>query len=190
MGQFVLVTGPESSGTKLIARLLVENGYIGSYDHHQTLVQMFKKKSKLSSECDYVYRQSVPHGSRLPNYYEIINWALDCNLHHKTIITFRNVTPCLQSKVNRGHNKTLPDNDLLMGQYEHIASNLPMLRPFIFVSTSFLTFAPERTLKEISGFLQTGLKAVDFIYDMDEKHYQLNKTEKDNDKEKNISSVS
>jgi len=45
--QGVLVTGPESSGTKLVTRLLMDMGFVGSYDHEQFLDEKYKKKINL-----------------------------------------------------------------------------------------------------------------------------------------------
>ena len=172
MGEFVLVTGPESSGTKLTTRILIEMGYTGEYTDSQPLVKLFSNNVPLNSKNNYVFRQSVPHATKFPDYAEIKDWAISSKLKFKTIITFRNAVPCLLSKVLRKHNETLPDYTLLMDQFTYVAENIYMLRPFLFISTSFLTLQPERSLFEIANFLQKDrLTQLNCIYDMDEKHY-------------------
>ena len=178
MGEFVLVTGPESSGTKLITRILIEMGYKGEYTHEQTLDKLVDNNVPLklnnNPKDHYVLRRSVPHYKikQFPDYAEIKDWAISNKLKFKTIITFRNAVPCLLSKVLRKHNEALPDYTLLMDQFTYIAENIYMLRPFLVVSTSFLTVSPQRSLFEIANFLQKDiLTQIDCIYDMDEKHY-------------------
>ncbi len=169
--QGVLVTGPESSGTKLVTRLLMDMGFIGSYDHEQFLDEKYKKKTNLIHN-DYVFRRSVPHALKYPDYVDIKNWFIDNKLEFKTIITVRNFTPCIQSKIKNKHNPTNITTEVLQEQIHFIFTFCPILKPFLIVDTSALTFNPGRNLKEICSFLNKPLIRPQYIYDMDKPYYE------------------
>ncbi len=170
---FILVTGPESSGTRLITRILIEMGYKGEYSHEQTLDDSFKNNSPLH-DSKIVFRRSVPHANEYPNYIGIRKWAIDNEYSFKTIIIVRNYIPCIISKINRKH-LGLSNYETLTEQYSFIFENIPYLFPFLLLSTSLLTTRPKRGLMEISSFLSENIPKINFIYDMDKKY--INKEE-------------
>ncbi len=170
MKQFVLVTGPESSGTKLLTRILIEMGYIGQNTHGQLLDRFFEQKLPLDNKYDFVFRRSVPHATEYVDYEDIKNWAIDNQFQFKTIITLRNYIPCLKSKKYAEHPEPATQQTLTK-QLSYIFNHSYILRPFLVIPTSFLTYAPERSLTEISSFLNKKIPKINFLYDMDYKHY-------------------
>ncbi len=167
----VLVTGPESSGTKLVTRLLIDSGYSGSYFDEQPFDDYFNNE-QLLPYMNCVFRRSIPHAQVNPDYQKIKYWINQSNLHLKTIITVRNYIPCLKSKIKRKHNTDDVTDEVLMDQFIYLGKWLEHLKPFLIINTSYLTTNSERTLIEIEQFLHTEIIRPFYIYDMDNTHYQ------------------
>ena len=66
-----LVVGPESSGTRIVTRLFVEAGCVGSFEHSQPLDKFLRLKrmtlDNYSESEKFVLRRSVPHGTKFPD---------------------------------------------------------------------------------------------------------------------------
>ena len=67
----IIVIGPESSGTRMVTRLLLEKGCLGDAEHNQhwdknPITHVNKTKNK-----PVVWRKSVPHGRKWPDMLEM-----------------------------------------------------------------------------------------------------------------------
>lgn len=97
-----LVLGPESSGTRLLTRILIHGGCAGDYSHSQR----WDKKS-WGSTPNVVWRRSVPH-NRQPLHLKKLAERVESGRIVSILVTTRDVTACASSQVRAGHS---PDTD-------------------------------------------------------------------------------
>lgn len=112
----ILVLGPESSGCRLVARLLTQAGYVGDGAHHQ------RWDSGLpSNEPQIVWLRSVPHAKEWPNIQELAEQLRSVGYTVSAVVTTRHWPAMIPSQVASGH---VPDAATaranLMRAYPHI----------------------------------------------------------------------
>jgi len=167
----VLITGPESSCTRMVTQIVCSMRFIGSSGHLQVLDKYIGKSPIVSAE--YVYRQSVPHGGRLPDYKKIRKYFKNNNMDLRTIVVLRNHIPNMISKVERGHTENKNVNKKLSDEISYIFKNSIYIEPFIVLSASALMLDVDSGIFEIERFLEkkfTGKKS--FIFNSDKKRYE------------------
>jgi len=69
-GKAILVFGPESSGTRLMTKILMKCGCIGDGDHYQRFDEGLPFPD--SKDMVIVWRRSFPHASYWPNAFEMV----------------------------------------------------------------------------------------------------------------------
>lgn len=101
------VIGPESSGTRLMTSILVEDcGVYGEYSHYQL---KFEDKETLApkfnthEEQHVAFRRSLPHARLWPNLYETIRIIQDAKYVVTMLILHRDWNAMIQSQVKNGH---------------------------------------------------------------------------------------
>jgi len=170
-----LVVGPESSGTRLMTRLLIEAGCIGQASHNQPLDQVLKGKadlSKHSEESRFVFRRSVPHAGHMPDLSRIDTRFRECGCQTFWIVMFREWAAMARSKVHQGHQNKREDAECrVVPQLTHIFRFLVEHRPdFIIIDSSLMFIAPERALKQLEAVTGFNFRK-EIINDADAKHY-------------------
>jgi len=95
-----LVLGPESSGTRLVTRLLVAAGCAGTDAHHQ----WWDREAPTAERI--VWRRSVPHGGRWPDVERMV-WDLrEAGYAVRAVVTTRDWFPAAMSQ-NGQHVRSL-----------------------------------------------------------------------------------
>jgi len=99
----IIVTGAESSGTKVMTEALVHCGVRGEYGDTQPWDDLMFRRA---TDDFIVFRQTVPHATRVPNLSDIIG-RLRFNKFEVTVICMMRDWDCLrQSMMKRGHVKS------------------------------------------------------------------------------------
>lgn len=97
--QAVLVLGPESSGTRLVTRILREAGCVGSAEHVQRLDWTPPDDELI------VWRRSLPHMKLWPDLPQMIRELRGLDYVVNVVITDRKTQPMMQAQA-RDHVKT------------------------------------------------------------------------------------
>lgn len=119
-----LVIGPESSGTRIVTKLLIEAGCKGDASHFQP----FDNESLPPSLTPIVWRRSVPMGVQLPNLHKMIEEFKGARYEPHIIIVSRDIHATASSQVSHGHS---PD-------YRTALDNISIAWSYIFSSISYL----------------------------------------------------
>ena len=165
----IFVFGPESSGTRLMTRLLILAGCWGDADHSQRL--------DVSPPPDdvnlVVWRRSVPHAAR---WFSIDNLISHLEPHGFTrfqaVVTARDLHAMSHSQVAAGHVPSVQAaRTNIQRAYTHIFSQLAKRSiPHILVTYEGLTTRPRETLRWLTSALDLTLPAViPEIYNGNEK---------------------
>jgi hypothetical protein len=171
-----LVTGPESSGTKLVTRLFVESGCWGDYGHEQRLDAYVEGRSRWpvpSGEKAVVFRRSVPHGGGWPDLAEIQEKFVARHYDPFWVVTVRDWYCTIHSAaVNRHKPSVSQARKSLLREWAYIGKHLEELSEFCFVNTSYLFKDPLQGLRSLSywtGFeFRPGIEEI--IFDADAKY--------------------
>lgn len=148
-----LIIGPESSGTRITSRFLIESGCWGSYEHYQILDSAVTSSDvneiqHLTKDLSYiVFRQSVPHGQVWPNLTDLQSLFQKAGFDVFFIFTIRDWI--INEKDARQHH-AYPKDPQMMLRWRHILKFLPEITDFCFFSTSFLFSNPKRALESLS----------------------------------------
>jgi len=94
----IFVTGPESSGTKIMTRIMIMAGCYGQDTNKQALDMGLDNKPDL-----IVFRRSVPHMGKLETVEHWIRKMWAENYDVKVIYTSRNFFEMSKSQVKQGH---------------------------------------------------------------------------------------
>lgn len=96
----ILVYGPESTGTRLLTRILVAAGCNGDGTHGQRF------DTDIPGDEEYiVWRRSFPHARRWPDIENMVERLREKDYKIFTFVTTRDWYPMLQSQINRGYAK-------------------------------------------------------------------------------------
>ncbi len=90
-----LVVGPESSGTRLLSKVLMSAGCLGSDQHSQEWDDL---KFPLP-EKPIVFRRSLPHDRQWPDIGEIITKMRNAGYNVHVLVTTRDWHPVIQSQL-------------------------------------------------------------------------------------------
>ncbi len=94
----IFVVGPESTGTKLVTRLLIAGGAIGDGGD----VQRFDTRACPGNQL-CVYRRSLPHGGLWPNLDGIADRLIRETGGLQIVVTTREMYATTKSAVNHNH---------------------------------------------------------------------------------------
>ena len=97
-----LILGPESSGTRLMAKILIKAGCLGTDDH----VQSFDTEDLPEPTQPIVWRRSVPHGEDWINIANMVYRMEEAGYCVTIIITNRDWYAMGLSQVRQGHANT------------------------------------------------------------------------------------
>ena len=186
MKKVFIVIGPESSGTRIVTRLLCMSGCAGDYGHEQRLDRFVYSEGVeksidvcgvLGEHCEtIVLRRSIPYDSdRRPDILGIGAKFRSAGFEPYYIVTMRDWTCNAASKINNGHGT---DIDLAKNSpVEEWADIGTMFTEFdgkfCIVMTSSLFTNPERAISGLEKW--TGLvfpkNADKVVFDADSKYY-------------------
>ena len=97
------IVGPESSGTRITTKILLENGCFGS-DKHSQPTDGLRDPDTLNPYDFVVIRRSIPHNKYYPDIGQIYGYLHSAgfeNVH--TIVTTRNWNYIARSQVKEGY---------------------------------------------------------------------------------------
>lgn len=108
MSKAYLVLGAESTGTRLVTRLLIECGCIGDGGHEQ---RWDKQLPHSDNQPLIVIRRSFPHLKQWQNLYDLLQ-KLRKNDYDQLIavVLTRDWNSVIQSQLNYGHTKSKEDS--------------------------------------------------------------------------------
>ncbi len=170
MSRAFLVIGPESSGTHLSTRLLMNAGCFGDTGHPQAI-----DRDGLPPTSDnplVVWRRSLPFAGRWPNLPAMVEQLADYDIV-TAAITCRDWYAMTSSQLIKGHAKTedgaIANIRHAYKRIYHMLGKCPEVTP-IMISYEALVQRPESYGPEIlrmMGLSYGGVK----VYDGNEKHY-------------------
>lgn len=99
----ILVLGAESSGTRLITRLLIAAGCYGDSGHKQRL------DTEAVCEPPIVWRRSFPHDGQWPNVKGMIHDLQDADFDVRAVVVHRDWRATALSQVDAAHARTEAD---------------------------------------------------------------------------------
>jgi hypothetical protein len=94
-----LVFGPESSGTRLLAKLLITAGCSGEHTHEQR----FDTEGLPAPDRPIVWRRSFPHAREWPNISDMVHQARAAGYQPVVLVTTRDHYAMVRSQVAAGH---------------------------------------------------------------------------------------
>lgn len=169
MARAYLVVGPESSGTRLVTRILINAGCKGDSGHWQEFDEKLPKNLP-----HIVWRRSILHGGIWPDIVALIAELRDAGYSVSAIVTFRELFANAMSQIASRYAVTVNEVYERIPQiYTHIFKALISTEvQFETVSYESLVLHPVETQRELLNRL--GLKAEKEIriFDGNEKHYK------------------
>lgn len=169
MGKAFLILGPESSGTRLVTRILIGAGCLGSSEHLQPFDHEIPSNREL-----IVWRRSFPHKGQWPNVPSLISTLQWRGYHVVGVVTLRDFSCMAKSQVRTHRPDTLREAiSNIRKAYVTIFTGLGK-NPFFTVSYEELILRPALALESTCKLL--GLEpTTDFeeIADGNEKYYAI-----------------
>lgn len=164
MTRSVLVLGPESSGTKLTAQILVSNGCAGTFTDAQG---WFPRGWPPATGC-FVTRCSLPHGMVWYEPLELIRrFEVDA-----VIVTVRERQAMIRSQIARGHVHSAGEARAhIRRALRAIATVLESYENVYVLPYEALVLLPQAQ-ESLLNWLGLPLRATVPVYDGDSKHYK------------------
>jgi hypothetical protein len=162
----ILVLGPESSGTRLITRLLIAGGAVGDGDHDQRFDIEPPRHEPVA-----VWRRSIPHRHEWPNIGSMVDVLQARAYHVEAVVTQRDWWPMTQSQIGPHVADRHEAEANIRRAYAHIYGSLAACSvPFVTVSLEGLILRPHDISQWVRGrFGLDALAAHEAILDVDEK---------------------
>jgi len=155
--QAFIVVGPESSGTRLVTKILIAAGCNGSAEHYQE----FDDHQFVGDPI--VWRRSLPHGSYWPSLRGMITRLRGERYGDiQIVITTRSWRILAESQVKAGYSRDLQHAyQKILQAYKVIFTDIPSLMvPYAVVDYHALTTYPKLEIPWLTRFL--GLPDVDW----------------------------
>lgn len=182
MKRLFFVVGPESSGNRLVTRILCNSGCFGDFDHYQRLDEFINDKQSLKeiigdSET-IVFRRSVPHGGVFPNIKLIIKKFVNEGFVPHFVLPQRNNYELYQSKIVNNGKRSLEDaHESNKLELFHIWTSIfpDIQNSFMFVPVSLLFHCPDLVLMDLKVWSDLNVPIEEiksFIYNADEKYHK------------------
>lgn len=169
MSKAFLVLGAESTGTRLVTRVLVHYGCFGDFTHEQRL----DSGLEIAAGNDFVWRRSMPHNADWPNPYRLVEKIKQFNYTPVVIITIRDMYATVNSQLNAGHVSTIAQGEEnYVSAYERIFSFIAQSRitPHIITYGNFVK-RPVQVMQKIMPHVAP--VQLDFIIsDQNAKYYE------------------
>lgn len=166
----VLVVGPESSGTRNMTSILIDNGFSGDKGHQQKYDDLRVVDSEKPAK--FVLRKSVPHGNNWPNIAMILEFFSHIGYEVKVVVTLRDFECMKASQVNAKHASSKEEaHRRTKVAYSHIFSNL-VNKNFDFTVVQYETLISNTdfALSNLSKFLGEKLSSHEELYDGNKKY--------------------
>ena len=166
----VFVVGPESSGTRNMASILIDNGFSGDKGHDQRYDNLRLVESE--SPNKFVLRRSIPHGNNWVNISMFLEFFSHIGYEVKVLVTLRDFDCMKASQVNAGHASSEEEaHRRTKASYLHIFSHL-LNKGFDFSVVQYETLISNTdfALKNISKFLGEEIKLHKELYDGNKKY--------------------
>ena len=163
-----LVMGPESSGTRLATRILIDAGCIGDPDHPQRW-----DAEQFAEQTPIVWRRSFPHAAQWPDIGRWVGLLREHDYSVRAIVTTRDPYAMAQSQVTVGHTgHAEASRRHIQEAYTRIFEGLGRNRvEFVVLSYEALVQRPGK----VAGWLLRAMGLPDQlnikIYDGNAKHY-------------------
>ena len=181
MKRIFFVTGPESSGTRIVTRLLCLAGCEGDYEHEQRLDKfVYGEESEISDAMKgneaLVFRRSIPHYPEArPDIIEIGNKFRLNGFEPYYILTMRDWGCNAASKKRVGHSLDFQSaKEVLIQEWGYISHMFVKFEKLVYiVLTSGLFRDPKRTINDLGTWLKIKFppEAEEIIFNADEKYY-------------------
>ena len=170
-----LVIGGESTGTRLMTRILMKAGCFGDAVHKQRLDTDLTEY--VPSACPVVWRRSMPHSGLMPDVAnEFISPVVHCDLKESEIcvlVMTRNWMCAAMSAVRAGHahniGQALANLEQAYLNIFHALDTFPDM-PYHMVSYDFLIKGKVVYMNYLMGQLDLKLKGVVTIHDENDKY--------------------
>ena len=164
-----LVCGPESSGNRLMTRLLVAAGCYGDGAHFQRLDRAIPVH-----EHQIVWMRSVPHAHEWPDLSGMVHQLRGLNYTVQVVVMSRDWTAVARSQVAAGH---APDEATALSNireaWRHIFTHLNLVDvPYVVVNYESLVQRPSAALAGVMALFGLPLPEHEYIYDGNVKWFQ------------------
>lgn len=150
--QAFIVLGPESSGTRMMARLFIEAGAVGDHGHAQRL------DTETPTAPVIVIRRSYPYRKEWPNLRKLAARLQGAGYQVRAVVIVRSLQYTMQStqrqKHVRGDEKALCDTEL----------------PFVYLTYESLVQRPAAELAWLFDWAGLDAPQQAFIYDGNRKY--------------------
>ena len=148
MRRAYFVMGPESSGTRVMMRLLLAAGCWGDADHPQRLDNL----KFVTAPDRIVFRRSVPHAMEWPPIAEIVGKMQAAGYGVTAVVTTREWNAMMKSQVRAGHVPNLPQAmSHLQLAHKHIFTQLAeTTAAYVMTSYEALVQRPNEFLQVIN----------------------------------------
>lgn len=168
----VLVTGPEASGTKLMAQILLAHGFYGNGGHSQRLDAA---GAIARAPIPFMLRRSMPHGGHWPPLLEILA-EMDARAGEATgvIVTVREYRALIGAQLRAHHVSTEAEAEAhIRRAWQEIAAVVASERPVLVLPYEALVLHPKAVQSAVSRWA-TNITVLDTyiaIRDEDSKYY-------------------
>lgn len=170
----VLVVGPESSGTRLMTRLLIQAGCRGQDEHEQAFDDELPEATE-----PIVWRRSIPHGHFWPNLLSMITVMQTMKYEPKIVVTTRDWFAMSHSQLEAQHVKSIEEAlKRIKMAYRHIFEYLLDMPTIDYIISSYESLVlQEGAFQNITDFLC--LRHVPFeelhVFDGNKQYYAGNR---------------
>ena len=171
MRNAIIVTGPESSGTRNLTRLILESGYSGKSGHSQPYTTL--SNVEIDKPENLVVRWSIPHSDQFVDLSSFIAELKKIGYSVRAIITTRDWNCMIKSQVRTGHVNSIDQAKIRTRQaYQHIFSHLNYSKIYYeTVSYESLIYRPIETLKNLGNVYQLDFPLRHRIKNGNKKYY-------------------
>ena len=162
MKRAYLVVGPESSGTRLVTRLLIDAGCFGDGGHKQTLDKKEDQSRELLDDSilpqdgtPIVWRRSFPHNGKWVDVSKPIAQLQSKSYEVWAVLTTRDWFPMIQSQIKEQHvtNERVGLQNVQRA-YRTIFEKLPKEVPFVIASYESITRYRGKAVRRLLETLQ------------------------------------
>lgn len=165
-----LVLGPESSGTRLMARLFVAAGCYGDVDHKQRLDAALSNGEPIDAPA-IVVRRSYPYAKQWPNLHRLQARLQQAGYKARAVVIIRSMQFTALSSQRQAHERKMGRAMTRSANaFRHIGQALQETQiPFVWVTYESLVQRPEQEVAWL--FKWAGLPAPQVrIFDGNEKY--------------------
>lgn len=165
----ILVLGPESSGTRIWTKVLIESGCMGDHTHQQRWdIEVPETLTKI------VWRRSVPHGAKLPDIDSMVEELREKEYEVMAYVTTRDWFCMVESQTGKHTDEKIESFGNLQIAYPFIFKKLEELEiPFVVVSYEALVERKKEYINKMLGvFGLDHFQEDNFLIDGNAKYYE------------------